>query len=400
MRKRIWLWSAVLAAGAVLIWISRGGIRIHQSAGGPAAVAGKSGKGRGGASGPIPVGAQKARLGEIPIYFDGLGSVTAYYTVTVRSRVDGQLMNVTVHEGAFVQQGQLLAEIDPRPFQAQLEQAEGQMARDVATLENARLDLLRYETLVKQDAIPHQQLDTQRATVHQLEAAIKQDQASIDTARLQLVYAHITAPISGRIGLRLVDPGNIIHSSDTTGLLLITQLQPITVLFTLPEDNLPPVLKKLRAGATLAVEAFNRDMSVHLASGYLKTPDNQIDPQTGTLRLKAVFANRQGVLYPNQFVNVRLLVERRRNAVIIPPVAIQRGQQGTFIYVVRSDGTVELRTVAIGVTESNSAEVTSGLRPGETVVTDSIDRLQPGAKVRIREQAGTAAVAGAEGPVQ
>lgn len=346
------------------------------------------------------MGAQKARLGEIPIYFDGLGSVTAYYTVTVRSRVDGQLMNVTVHEGAFVQQGQLLAEIDPRPFQAQLEQAEGQMARDVATLENARLDLLRYETLVKQDAIPHQQLDTQRATVHQLEAAIKQDQASIDTARLQLVYAHITAPISGRIGLRLVDPGNIIHSSDTTGLLVITQLQPITVLFILPEDNLPPVLKKLRAGATLAVEAFNRDMSVHLASGYLKTPDNQIDPQTGTLRLKAVFANRQGVLYPNQFVNVRLLVERRRNAVIIPPVAIQRGQQGTFIYVVRSDGTVELRTVAIGVTESNSAEVTSGLRPGETVVTDSIDRLQPGAKVRIREQAGTAAVAGAEGPVQ
>lgn len=355
---------------------------------------------------PVPVGAEKARLGVIPVYFDGLGSVSAYYTVTVRSRVDGQLMNVAFREGAFVHEGDLLAQIDPRPFQAQLEQAEGQMGRDVATLENARLDLVRYQTLVQQQAVPHQQLDTQRATVRQLEAAIKQDQAAIDTARLQLVYARITAPISGRIGLRLVDPGNIVHASDTTGLLVITQLQPIAVLFTLPEDNLPAVLRKVRAGATLAVEAFNRDKSVHLASGYLETPDNQIDPQTGTLRLKAIFANRQGVLYPNQFVNVRLLVERRPNRVIIPAVAIQRGQQGTFVYVAKPDGTVELRTVAIGVTEGNDAEVNSGLLPGEVVVTDSIDRLQPGSKVRIRPPKQTAAApgqgasAGVEGPVQ
>ncbi len=382
----------ILAAGAVLFWSSRGVIARFQNHGDPAKDAktvtnGKGGGHRGGMSGPVPVGAEKARLGEIPIYFDGLGSVSAFYTVTVRTRVDGQLMNVAVHEGAFVRQGELLAEIDPRPFQTQLEQAEGQMARDAATLANARLDLIRYQTLVKQEAVPHQQLDTQRATVGQLEAAIKQDQASIDMARLQLIYARITAPISGRIGLRLVDPGNIVHASDSTGLLVITQLQPIAVLFTLPEDNLPPVLRKLRAGATLAVEAFNRDKTTHLASGYLKTTDNQIDPQTGTLRLKAVFENRNGELYPNQFVNVRLLVEKRRNRVIISAVAIQRGQQGTFVYVVKADNSVELRTVELGVVEGNDAEVVSGLREGETVVTDSIDRLQPGSKVRIREKA-------------
>jgi multidrug efflux system membrane fusion protein len=313
--------------------------------------------------------------------------------------VDGQLMEIPVHEGDYVKQGQLLAQIDPRPFQAQLEQAEGQMARDQALLANARLDYKRYQTLLAQDAIPKQQLDTQLSTVGQYEGAIKQDQAAIDTAKLQLTYARVTAPISGRIGLRLVDPGNIVKASDTGGLLVITQLQPIAVLFTIPEDELPAVVSKLRAGATLPVQAYNRDKTRKLSDGRLLTVDNQIDPQTGTSRLKAVFENRDSALFPNQFVNVRLRVDTRHNQVLVPAVAIQRGQQGTFTYVIKPDSTVEVRRVEVGITEGNDTSIHGGLKPGEAVVTDGTDRLQAGTKVRVREpsRARPATAEGTEG---
>jgi multidrug efflux system membrane fusion protein len=258
------------------------------------------------------------------------------------------------------------------------------MARDQALLSNARLDLQRYQTLLSQDAIPRQQLDTQKSTVGQYEGAVKQDQAAIDTAKLQITYARITAPISGRIGLRLVDPGNIVHASDTNGLLVITQLQPITVLFTLPADDVPPVIRKLHAGARLPVQAFNRDRTSKLGDGKLLTIDNQIDPQTGTSRMKAVFENRESTLFPNQFVNVRLLVETRHNQVLIPAAAIQRGQQGTFVYVVKPDQTVEVRQIQVNLTEGERSAVASGLKAGETVVTDATDRLQAGVKVRVR----------------
>ena len=333
----------------------------------------------------VPVAAAKAYRGDIPVYQTGLGSVSAFYTVTVRSRVDGQLMNVFVREGDFVKEGELLAQIDPRPFQVQLEQAQGTMARDQALLANARLDLSRYQTLIQQEAIPKQQLDTQISTVSQLEGTVKQDQAAINNANLQLIYSRITAPISGRIGLRQVDPGNIVHASDTTGMLVITQLQPISVLFTIPEDDLPPVLKKLRAGAKLRAEAFNRDYSTKLGTGTLLTVDNTIDPQTGTSKLKAVFENRDALLFPNQFVNVRLLVDTLRGQAIVPTVALQHGQQGTFVYVVKADNTVEARTVVQGISVGDIAAIQSGLNMGEMVVTEGTDKLQPGSPVRFRQ---------------
>ena len=323
----------------------------------------------------------------MPVYLDGLGSVTALYTVTVQTRVDGQLMAIYYREGQQVHAGELIAEIDPRPFQVQLEQAEGQMAHDQALLANARLDLERYRTLATQEAIPKQLLDTQEATVRQAEATIKTDQAAIDDAKLQLLYCRITAPISGIIGLRLVDPGNIVHISDTNGLLVITQVQPITIVFTLPEESLPAVLGKLRAGAMLRVDAFNRDKSRKLASGRLVAVDNVIDQNTGTLRLKAEFENATNALFPNQFVNVRLLVEVRRNQVIVPTVAVQRGSQGTFLYVIKSGNTAEIRKVELGVTEGFQTSINSGLQAGESVVTDGSDKLRPGSLVMAKPEA-------------
>jgi membrane fusion protein, multidrug efflux system len=287
--------------------------------------------------------------------------------------------------------GDVLAEIDPRPFQVMLEQAEGQMAHDQDLLANANVDLARYKTLVAQDAIPEQQLATQAATVKQYEGAIKTDQGAIDNAKLQIVYCHITAPIGGRVGLRLVDPGNIVHASDANPLLVITQMQPITVVFTLPEDSLPPVLQKLHAGARLSVDAYNRDRSRKLSSGTLLTTDNQIDPTTGTLKLKAVFENREGALFPLQFVNVRLLVEVKRQQVVVPAVAIQRGAQGTFVYVVKPDSTADVRQVAIGVSEGGNTSIDHGIEVGENVVIDGADKLQPGTKVMVRTPTGAPA---------
>ena len=348
--------------------------------------------GRGGAAGPIPVAVAPANRAPVPVYLEGIGNVQAFYTVTVRSRVDGQLMSINFKEGDYVKEGQLLAQIDPRPFEVQLALAEGQLAHDEALLGNAKLDLERYRTLLGQDAIPKQQLDTQVATVGQYEGNIKQDQANIDNAKLQLTYAKVTAPISGRIGLRLVDPGNIVHASDTSGMLVITQLQPITAVFTIPEDSLPQVLSKLHAGARLPLQAWNRDKSQKLSDGTLLTADNQIDSTTGTSRLKAVFPNNDFKLFPNQFVNVRLLVDTQRNQIVIPTVAIQRGQQGPYVYTVSEDGTAHLVTVQPGIAEGNNTSIRAGLNGGEKVVIDGFDRLADNAKVRVRPAMASATI--------
>jgi multidrug efflux system membrane fusion protein len=348
----------------------------------------KGGGGRrgGGGLGPTPVAGTKVIKTAVPIILTGLGNAVAYYTVSVNSRVDGQLMSVAFKEGDFVQQGQVLAQIDPRPFQVQLAQAEGTLAKDQALLANARLDFERYTTLLAQDAIPKQQLDTQKATVGQLEGTVKQDQAAIDNAKLQITYSQITAPISGRIGLRLVDPGNIVRAASAAGMLVITQLQPISVLFTIPEDTLPQVMAKVNKGAHLTVEAWNRDNSQRLASGTLETVDNQIDQTTGTSKLKATFPNQDNALFPNQFVNVHLLVDTVPNQLVAPAVAIQHGQQGNFVFVYSSDDQkVHIRQVQQGVAlENNMVQILSGVQEGDLVITDGTDRLQDGTDVRIR----------------
>jgi multidrug efflux system membrane fusion protein len=383
---RPWLPALILIAiaGTFVVLYRGRHSKVAAAPGAPAAKSTSTGRAGRGAAGPTPVTASKAYKGDVPVFQTGLGSVQAYYTVSVRTRVDGELMNVAVREGQYVTSGQMLAQIDPRPFHVQLEQAQGQLERDEALLANAHIDLARYETLVREGAVTRQQRDTQASLVRQYEGNVKQDESAIHNAELQLKYARITAPISGRIGLRQVDPGNIVHATDTTGLFVITQLQPIAALFTVAEDELPPVLDKLRAGATLRVDAYNRDFSHKLDEGRLLTVDNQIDPQTGTSRLKAVFANRGGLMFPNQFVNVRLLVSTSRDQVIIPIVALQRGQQGTFVYVVRRDNTVEVRPVVTGVSTDDIVTIQNGLKAGETVVTNGTDRLQPGSAVRVR----------------
>ncbi len=336
----------------------------------------------------VPVVAVEAKKTGFSVYISGLGSVTPLNTVTVRTRVDGQLMEVLYREGQIVSNGEVLARIDPRPFEVQLTQAEGQMARDVAQLKNAQLDLERFQVLWKQDSVAKQQLDTQEALVRQLEGTIKTDQGQIDSAKLQLVYCQITAPISGRVGLRLVDPGNIVHVTDTNGLVVITQLQPITVIFPIPEDSLPQVLARLKSGERLPVEAYDREMKQRLAVGSLLTVDNQIDPTTGTVRLKAIFSNEKNELFPNQFVNARLLVDVRRDATVVPAPAIQRGPQGTFVYVVKADRTATVRMITVGEIQGGETSIKSGLSPGELVVVDGADRLREGTKVDLRPQSG------------
>jgi multidrug efflux system membrane fusion protein len=336
----------------------------------------------------VAVVAVAAKKADFPIYLMGLGTVTPVNTVALKTRVDGQLIEVLFREGQIVRAGDLLARIDPRPFEVQLTQAKGQMARDLAFLKNAQLDLQRYRVLWEQDAIQKQQLDTQESLVRQYEGIVKLDQGQIDSARLQLTYCRITAPISGRVGLRLVDPGNIIHATDANGLVVITQLQPITIIFPIPEDSLQQVLAGLRKGKRMPVEAYDREMKQKLAVGYLLTIDNQIDPNTGTVRLRAVFPNGGNELFPNQFVNARLLIDVRLAVTIVPAPAIQRGPQGTFVYVVKPDRTATMRAVTVGEIQGGEASIKAGLSPDELVVVDGAERLREGTRVELKPENG------------
>jgi membrane fusion protein, multidrug efflux system len=395
--RRRWPWAvavAILIAGASLLALRAGGSETKASG----KTSSSSGKGSSSAK-AVPIVASPARRGDMRVELTALGTATALNTVTVRSRVDGQLLRVLFTEGQYVKQGDLLAEIDPRPFEVQLAQAEGQSAKDKATLENAKVDLERYQALYKGGLVPQQQVATQATTLGQIDGAIKTDAAQIENARLNLLYAKITAPISGRIGLRLLDAGNMVHANDQNGLLVITQVDPIAVLFTIPEDSLPAVLRRMKS-AQLPVEAYDRGLTTKLASGTLLTIDNQIDQTTGTVKLKAVFPNKDNGLFPNQFVNVRLLVDTMRDTLIVPSASIQHSPEGTFVYVVQPDKNsqdkpdksqdkiVKTQNVSVKLTAGEDTAIADGIAPGDLVVTDGIDKLQQGAKVTLQNAAG------------
>jgi len=337
------------------------------------------------ASGPRAVSVAVAPVlkQNVPVYLSGLGAVTAFNTANIKSRVDGQIMKVNFREGQDVRQGDLLIEIDSRPYEVQLEQMQAQLFRDQAQLRDAKLNLDRYTSLIPSGSIAQQQVDTQKALVDQLDGTVRTDQAQIDNAKLQIVYCHITAPFNGRVGLRQVDPGNIVHAADTNPMLILTQLQPIAVIFTLPEDVLQSVSQQM-SRRTLEVDAFSRDDQTKLATGKLLTIDNQIDPTTGTAKLKAVFDNRDNKLWPNQFVNADLLLETRSNSTVVPTAAILRGPQGTYVYTVGADKTVQDKQVTISLTQGDTTVITGGVNPGETVVTDGQDKLQRGSHIEPR----------------
>jgi len=355
---------------------------------GGAAGAGGGGRGgRGGFGGPVSVAVAPVVKQDVPIYLNGLGTVTAFNTVAVRSRIDGQLVDIRFNEGDVVKQGQLLAKIDSRPYEAQLAQTQAQLFKDQATLRDAKLNLERYNSMVKDGIIAPQQRDTQQSLVDQLDGTTRSDQAQIDTVKLNIAYCSVPAPITGRVGLRQVDVGNMIHASDQNPIIVITQLQPIAVIFTLPEDLLPSVSKHMKNG-TLHVDAYDRGDQLKLASGTLVTIDNAIDTTTGTAKLKAVFDNKNNELWPNQFVNIHMLIETRKDAIVVPTVAIQRGPQGVYTYVMKADKSVEMRPVKIGITQGNSTIIDEGLTTDDTVIVDGQDKLSPASKVEPRSPAG------------
>lgn len=390
---------AALAAGG-WYWAKHRAGQSADAAAGASAPAGRGAPGgRGGPGGPggpggmprSPVVVSRVLQRDMPVVLNGLGNVTPVANVTVHVQVSGPMLRVLFKEGQMVKAGDVLAEIDPRPFQATLDQAVGTLARDRALLDNARLDQQRYRTLLAQDSVSKQQADTQDALVRQYEGTVKTDQGNVDSARLQLGYTRILAPVSGRIGLRQVDPGNIVSPSDTNGIALITQVAPIAVLYTIPEDNLPTVLRRLNAGEKLPVVAFDRQARNKLADGELLTTDNQIDTTTGTVKLKAIFPNADGMLFPNQFVNVRTRVDTLQDATVIPVAAVQRGQQGTFVYVVDGNSQVKSQPVTLGPGDDNHVSVSKGLQPGQRVVVDGADRLKDGMTVETVDPAARAA---------
>jgi membrane fusion protein, multidrug efflux system len=385
--RRVWVLIGIAAVAAVMLTANlspRSGLNGAAVVEGRAADAPPGSANHAAGSPAISVAAATVERADVPMRLSAIGSVTAFNTVTVRARVDGQLMRVPFREGQLVKQGDLLAEIDPRPFQVQLSQTQAQLARDAAQLATARVDLRRYEMLQSQDSIAQQTVDAQRSTVQQLEAALKVDQAAIDSARLNLTYARVAAPIGGRVGLRLVDPGNVVTASGTAGLVVITQVEPIAVLFTLPEDALRTVLPRIREGVKLPVEAFDRSGATRLASGSVVTLDNQIDQTTGTVRLKAVFDNRDHALFPSQFVNVKLLADTQRAQLVVPASAVQQGPQGAFVYMVR-DAKAVVQPVTVGLVDAERAAIAKGLSAGDIVVTDGVDRLRDGSPVEVRQ---------------
>jgi multidrug efflux system membrane fusion protein len=341
---------------------------------------GQGAGGRAGASAAVPVSVAPVLRQNVPIILTGLGTVQAYYTVTLRSRVDGQMMSVNFREGQDVRKGQVLAVIDPRPYEVALETARANLARDVAQLNTAKANLARSKALLAAGVVAQQDFDTQEAAAGQFEGTVQADKAAIDNAKLNLVYTRITSPLDGRIGLRLIDPGNMVHATDVNGLLVVTQMQPIAVLFTLPEDQLPAVLAQNHKGA-LKVDAYSRDDQTILATGKLETVDNQIDVTTGTAKLKAVFDNKDGALWPNQFVNIHMQLSTAKDALVIPMAAIQRGPDGNLAYVVGADQKVTIQPVTIAITQGNVAVISSGLQEGQQVVTEGQDKLQTGSVV-------------------
>jgi multidrug efflux system membrane fusion protein len=357
-----------------------------------------SARGRFGQNQPIPVGIAAASKADVPIVIRALGTVNPLATVTVKTQITGQLVQVAFTEGQSVKKDDLLAVVDPRPYEVALQNAQGTLAKDEALLKNAQIDLQRYATLVKQDSIARQQYDTQAALVRQYEAQLITDQANVDAARLNLVYTRIIAPVNGRIGLRLVDPGNYVTISDATGICVITQMQPMSVLFAIPEDSLPQVRQRLRDGAKLTVTALDRAQKTQLGQGAVSTTDNQIDTTTGTVRLRAIFDNADEALFPNQFVNVRLLADTVKDAVTVPVAAVQRGQPGTFVYFVKADDTVGIRVIETGATDGEKIAIAKGLEIGDQVVVDGVDRLRDGAKIRRPSGSGTSGAPVAAAP--
>jgi multidrug efflux system membrane fusion protein len=375
-KRRVWPWLVGLAVlGAFLVFRGLG----H------GASAESTAKGR--EVRPIPVVTATARIGDVPVYLRGLGTATPFNIATVKSRVDGQLVSVAAREGQLVREGDVLAQIDPRPFEVQVEQAEGQLARDRAALKDAQVILDRDLALFNEHIVAQQDLDSQRSKVGQFDGAIRSDEAQVHSARLQLSYSRITAPFAGRVGLRLVDPGNMVHASDAGGLLVLTQVHPIGVVFSLPQDDLGQVVEKLKSGPALDVEAYDRDNSHQIATGKLLTIDNQIDPSTGTYKLKAVFDNANDALFPNQFVNVRLRLDTRRGLVLVPTVALQRGSANSFVYVVGPDQVAHVRPIDFVLNEGGDTGLSGGLKPGENVVVDGMDKLQDGSKVDLGTRA-------------